>query len=66
MGIKQQHPDWTLDNFLNWEIPPSTAFVPAGEQSGVSKNANILIIIVAAVSVISLATLIVIKKRKHN
>ena len=66
MAIKQQHPDWTLDNFLDWEIPPSTAFVPTSEQSSVSKNANILIIIVASVSVISLATLIVIKKRKHN
>lgn len=66
MAIKQQHPDWTLDNFLDWDIPNSPAFVPTSEQSSVSKNANILIIIVASVSVISLATLIVIKKRKHN
>ena len=64
MAIKQQHPDWTLDNFLDWDIPNSPAFVPTSEQSSVSKNANILIIIVASVSVISLATLIVIKNNK--
>ena len=66
VAIKQQHSDWTLANFLEWEIPASSTFAPTSEQNSVSQNANILIIIVAAISVVSLAALIVIKKRKHN
>ena len=46
--------------------PHPTTSTPISVDNSQSNNANILIIIVAAISVVSLAALIVIKKRKHN
>ena len=66
IAIKQQHADWTLENFLNWDIPASSRF-PIVDYD-ISENSNMMIVIIAlaATSAIALCALLVIKKRKHN
>ena len=66
IAIKQQHPDWTLANFLNWEIPNNGAYRGVASDTIFENNMMTIIIVIAATSAIALGTLLVIKKRKHN
>lgn len=67
ISIKQQHSDWTLTNFLEWEIPSNPAY--QGLELANDGNYGTLIVIVIAISTastIALGTLLIIKKRKHQ
>ena len=63
-GILSQHYDWDLDNFLNWDVAPARNI---GSYELTSDNAALIIIVtVASLSVLAFATLLILKKRKHN
>lgn len=64
LGILAQHPSWTLDNFLHWDIPEPSVY---SFGTTVSNNAVLVIVLVGAVSAISVAgLLLVLKRKKHD
>ena len=68
VAIKEQHSDWTLDNFLEWDLTPSGrhGFV---DNTTVEANSATLIAIISVVSVLSISAIVVlvsVKKRRHN
>ena len=63
-GILSQHYDWELDNFLDWDVAPARNI---GNYELTSDNAALIIIVtLASLSVLAFATLLILKKRKHN
>ena len=66
IAIKQQHSDWDLENFLEWDIPSSGRFPGVELDYNSNNNMMVIIIAIAATSAIALTTLLVIKKRKHK
>lgn len=66
IAIKQQHPDWTLENFLEWKIPASSRFPGVENAFSSDNNMMIIIIAIAATSAIALTSLLVLKKKKHK
>lgn len=66
IAIKQQHSDWTLENFLEWEIPASSRYGGMEFASEANNSTMIIIISIAAASVLAFTTLLVFKKRKQK
>lgn len=66
ISIKQQHSDWTLENFLEWDIPASSRYGGMDFASEANNSTMIIIISIAAASVLAFTTLLVFKKRKQK
>lgn len=66
IAIKQQHPNWTLENFLEWDIPASGRYAGVDLELSTNNNMMVIIIAIAATSAIALTALLVIKKRRHH
>ena len=62
VGIKTQHSDWDLDDFMNW-VAPSARIVPA---RAINSNVMVYILVIGAVATASLVGLFfVIRRRKE-
>lgn len=65
MAIQQQHADWKLENFLEWEIPAGSYYSGLPEFDN-KNNAFIVVAVIASITTLSTAVLLVIKKRKRQ
>lgn len=67
LAIKGQHPDWTLANFLDWEIPPISTYNVSTYENRVNPNTTLtIIIIIGVVSAVSLISLVILRRRKNK
>lgn len=66
IAIKQQHSDWTLDNFLEWDIPASPRIGGMEFASDANISTIVIVISIAAVSTLAFTMLLVFKKRKQK
>lgn len=66
IAIKQQHSDWTLENFLEWDIPASPRFGGMEFASDANISTIVIVISIAAVSTLAFTMLLVFKKRKQK
>lgn len=66
IAIKQQHSDWTLDNFLEWDIPASPRIGGMEFASNANNSTIVIVISIAAVSTLAFTMLLVFKKRKQK
>ena len=65
IAIKQQHADWDLANFLNWDIPAGSYYSGLPEFDN-NNSAFIVVAVIASIATLSTAVLLVIKKRKRQ
>ena len=66
VAIKQQHSDWTLENFLEWDIPASSRYGGMEFASEANDSTMIVIITIAATSALAFTALLILKKRKQK
>lgn len=66
IAIKQQHSDWTLENFLEWDIPASPRIGGMEFASDANNSTIVIVISIAAVSTLAFTMLLVFKKRKQK
>ena len=65
IAIKQQHPNWSLANFLDWEIPASSRYAGIDNMTA-DDNTMIIVVAIAAISALAFTTLLVFKKKKQK
>ncbi len=64
VGIKGQHSDWDLDNFMNWTVPSSSNYL----FNNISKNNNALIIVLVAatITISAIGLFFIIRRKKYS
>lgn len=68
VAIKEQHSDWNLENFLEWDLTPSGrhGFIDNGTDAVSSASIIAIISVVSVLSISAIIVLVAVKKRKHN
>lgn len=65
IAIKQQHINWTLADFLNWNVQPNPSFNSLTFNSHTNKGTTIIVIsVIGAISAASLIALVILRKRR--
>ena len=65
IAIKKQHGNWTLADFLGWNIQPNPSFHEISVNNTMNKGTTILVVsIIASVSAAALIVLVVLRKRR--
>ena len=66
LAIASQHPDWDLENFLEWEIPVSSAVYSNIEFSEENNSLMIIIVVISAATIAGASVLLILKKKRHS
>ncbi len=68
IAIKEQHSDWDLENFLEWDLTPSGrhGFIDNGTDAVGSASIIAIVSVVSVLSISAIIVLVAVKKRKHN
>ena len=65
IAIKQQHGNWTLADFLGWNVQPNPSFHEISVNNTANRGTTILVVsIIASVSAAALIVLVVLRKRR--